>query len=67
MANLKPYQVRRQKRYPEHDLPGRAYARGKDRWLKPGIRDKDPYRSGPHVQGLAHASLQNDQCPCLPL
>ena len=31
MTNLKPYQVRRQKRYPEHDLLGRAYARDKDR------------------------------------
>ena len=31
MTNLKPYQVRRQKRYPEHDLPGRTYARDKDR------------------------------------
>ena len=31
MANLKPYQVRGQKRYLWHDLPGRAYARDKDR------------------------------------
>ena len=27
MTDLKPYQVRRQKRYPEHDLPGRALLR----------------------------------------
>ena len=31
MVDLKPYQVRGQKRYLEHDLPGSAYARDKDR------------------------------------
>ena len=31
MVNRKPYQVRGQKRYPEHDLPRSAYARDKDR------------------------------------
>ena len=31
MVNLERYQVRGQKRYQEHDLPGSAYARDKDR------------------------------------